>query len=157
MKSTKLLTGLLALLGFQMQSCRILGDEPDEYGCPYTTYKTSGSVKDTDGRTIEGADVNVKIAGILTPKDSLAEKPDTLWHTEGKSVSNRKGLYETKQGGERGYRFEEAIHVEIITNKNGYESDTIRKEMKEKDFRRESGKTWETILSQVVNVVLKKK
>lgn len=156
MKSTKLLTGLLALLGFQMQSCRILGDEPDEYGCPYTTYRTHGTVKDSNGRVVEGANVNVKIASIRANKDSLSERSDTLWQTKGMSVSNRKGQYETRQRSDSYYP-EQNTHIEIITDKNGYESDTIRKEMSMKDFNRESGKDWETILSYVADVVLKKK
>ena len=53
MKATKLIGGLLAILGFQMQSC--------EYGCPYTTYKTQGTVVDEKGDKIKGAEVKLKI------------------------------------------------------------------------------------------------
>ena len=66
MKSSKILAGILAMLGFQMQSC--VGT--DEYGCPYTTYKTNGTVKDENGNKVQGAEVSVK-ADVIVEKESI--------------------------------------------------------------------------------------
>lgn len=147
MRSSKLFAGLLALLGLQMQSC--------EYGCPYTTYKTHGTVRDENGNKIKGAEVNVKIES----------RPDSLYYSNrdktpiisSKTVlSDRKGKYETT------YKDYDEINnfklsFEVITNKDGYQPDTIRKEAKKTDFKYKDGDAWETIATHEINVTLKKK
>lgn len=146
MKSSKLIAGLLALLGLQMQSC--------EYGCPYTTYKTTGTVQDENGNKIKGAEVTV----------SIESRPDTLnYYNKDKDpiissktvLSDRKGKYETTH---KDYDEIDDVKLtfEVITNKDGYQPDTIRKEAKKTDFKYRDGEAWETIVTHEINVVLKK-
>lgn len=148
MKVTKLIGGLLAILGFQMQSC--------EYGCPYTTYKTHGTVVDEKGDKIKGAEVKVKIE---SRPDSISylsiDKPHPVTSTK-TAVSDRKGKYETthKDLDDIG---NVKLNYEVITNKDGYQPDTIRKEVKKTDFKYRDEDTWETIATQEINIVLNKK
>lgn len=156
MKSTNLLTGLLALLGFQLQSCDIY-EGTDAYGCPYSTFKTKGTVKDSQGNKIQDAKVLVKIDGIVTKEDSTGVKTDTIWSSNRITYSDRKGVYENNQRGEDSYLLNEVLHFDVITEKEGYESDTIHKEVKRSELKKEKGAEWETLRSQEINVVLKKK
>lgn len=149
MKLTKLLTWLLTILGFQMLSCT--GE--DEYGCPYTTYKTSGTVEDENGNKIQGAEVNVKIDAIIEKRDSSGTYNDTINRTVQTTFSDKKGHYETNHGDLNGYN---ALSYEVITKKDGYEPDTIRKEVNRSDFRFKRSGDWETIASHEINIVLKK-
>ncbi len=150
MKSYKILAGILAVLGFQAQSC--VGT--DEYGCPYTTYKTHGTVQDEKGNKIKGAEVNVKI-DVIVEKQDLAEKyKDTINLPIRSAVSDKKGRYETTHGDFDRY---ESLNYEVVTNKDGYEPDTIRKEVKRSDFKFKNGDDWETVATHEINVTLKRK
>ena len=150
MKSSKLFAGFLAILGFQMQSC--VGT--DEYGCPYTTYKTHGTVQDDEGNKIKGAEVNVKIDVIVEKQDMANTYKDTINLPIQTTVSDKKGKYETYHGDLDHY---ESLNYEIITNKDGYEPDTFRKESQRSDFKFKSGDDWETVATQEINITLKKK
>lgn len=146
MKSSKLFAGLLALLGLQMQSC--------EYGCPYTTYKTHGTVQDENGNKIKGAEVNVKIES--RPNSPYYSNRDTAPIISSRTVlSDRKGKYETTH---KDYDEIDDVKLsfEVITNKDGYQPDTIRKEAKKTDFKYKDGDAWETIATHEINIVLKK-
>ncbi len=147
MKATKLIGGLLAILGFQMQSC--------EYGCPYTTYKTHGTVVDEKGDKIKGAEVKVKIESHPDTLHLSIDKSHPVISTK-TAVSDRKGKYETthKDLDDIG---NVKLNYEVITNKDGYQPDTIRKEVKKTDFKYRDEDTWETIATQEINIVLKKK
>lgn len=159
MKSTKLLSSLLALLGFQMQSC--IGDliGSDEYGCPYTTFKTNGTVKDENGHNIQNAKVHVNIDGVVSNTDSTGTTTnDTVSHLEKSGTTNRSGVYDIRVEGEGVYHRGATLHYEVITEKDGYESDTTHNQVKREDLSREKGKDdWETILSHGINVTIKKK
>lgn len=147
MKATKLIGGLLAILGFQMQSC--------EYGCPYTTYKTHGTVVDEKGDKIKGAEVKVKIESHPDTLHLSIDKSHPVISTK-TAVSDRKGKYETthKDLDDIG---NVKLNYEVITNKDGYQPDTIRKEVKKTDFKYRDEDTWETIATHEINIVLKKK
>ena len=157
MKATKLLPWLLAILGFQIQSCTE-GEEitPDEYGCPYTTYKTHCSVQDENGNKIQDAKGNVKIDAVVERTDSIDVHSDTIWHAKESVMSDRRGNYETRKSGES-LNSNATYHYEVITQKDGYAPDTIHKEVKGKDLNLERGGEWETITSQEINVILKRK
>ena len=89
MKSSKILARILAMLGFQMQSC--VGT--DEYGCPYTTYKTNGTVKDENGNKVQGAEVSVKVDVIAEKKNHYGEKSkDTIPQPTQTVYTNKKGI-----------------------------------------------------------------
>ena len=95
MTSSKILAGILAMLGFQMQSC--VGT--DEYGCPYTTYKTNGTVKDENGNKVQGAEVSVKADVIVEKENIYGEKSkDTISRPIQTVYSNKKGVYEVSHG-----------------------------------------------------------
>ena len=153
MNLTKLLSWLLAILGFQMLSCT--GE--DEYGCPYTTYKTSGTVKDESGNNLQGAKVNVKI-------DVITERQDYMGGQHGDSIcldpqtasTDKKGHYETSHRDLDNHKYKK-LKYEVITNKDGYTPDTIRKEVNKSDFRFKSSGDWETTATHEINIVLKKK
>lgn len=147
MKATKLIGGLLAILGFQMQSC--------EYGCPYTTYKTHGTVVDEKGDKIKGAEVKVKIESHPDTLHLSIDKSHPVISTK-TAVSDRKGKYETthKDLDDIG---NVKLNYEVITNKDGYQPDTIRKEVNKTDFKYRDEDTWETIATHEINIVLKKK
>lgn len=152
MKPTKLLTWLLTLLGFQMLSCT--GE--DEYGCPYTTYKTTGTVKDESGNKIQGAEVNVKIEAIIERQDySGVLHGDTISLDPQTASTDKKGHYETSHRNLDNYNYK-TLKYEVITNKDGYKSDTIRKDVSKSEFRFRSTRDWETTASHEINIVLKK-
>lgn len=157
MKTTKILTWLLAILGFQMQSCTEEEKEGrEEYGCPYTTYKTHGTVKDENGNKIQDAKVSVKIDAVVETTDSIGVQSDTIWHSKESVMSDKRGNYETRRSGE--YLNNYAIyHYEVITDKDGYATDTIRKAVEGKDLKLEDGGKWESVIRQEINIVLKKK
>lgn len=156
MKTTKILTWLLAILGFQMQSCTEEEVAPDEYGCPYTTYKTHGTVKDENGNKIQDAKVSVKIDAVVETTDSIGVQSDTIWHSKESVMSDKRGNYETRRSGE--YLNNYAIyHYEVITDKDGYAPDTIRKAVEGKNLKLEDGGKWESVIRQEINIVLKKK
>lgn len=156
MKSTKLLSGILALLGFQLQSCDVF-EGTDAYGCPYTTFKTKGTVKDSRGNKLQNAKVSVKIDAVVTKEDSTGVKRDTLWKVNGECYTNRKGEYEVSRGVDDDYYPVEKLHYTVITEKEGYESDTTHEEFKIQELKKEKDKEWETIRSLDINVILKKK
>lgn len=147
MKSSKILAAVLAVLGFQMQSC--------EYGCPYTTYKTHGTVMDENGNKIKGAEVKVKIESRPDSLHLSIDKTHPVISTK-TAMSDRKGKYETthKDLDDIG---NVKLNYEVITNKDGYQPDTIRKEVKKTDFKYRDEDTWETIATHEINIVLKKK
>lgn len=152
MKPTKLLTWLLTLLGFQMLSCT--GE--DEYGCPYTTYKTSGTVKDESGNKIQGAEVSVKIDAIIEKKDySGVLDVDTISLEPKTASTDKKGHYETTHRDLDNYNYK-TLKYEVITNKIGYKSDTIRKDVNKSDFRFKNTGEWETTATHETDIVLKK-
>ena len=154
MKTSKLFTAFLAILGFQTQSCTEVEEAPDEYGCPYTTFKTNGTVQDENGNKIKGAEVNVNINVIIEKEDSTgATHNDTIGHFNKASVSDKKGNYEVAMRGDGYGKF----YYEVITNKDGYEPDTIRKEVQSKDLEHLKEGTWGTILKNKIDIVLKKK
>lgn len=155
MKATKLLTWLLAILGFQMQSCTEEEVAPDEYGCPYTTYKTHGSVQDENGNKIQDAKVNVKIDAIVEVTDSIGVHRDTIWQAKESAMSDRRGNYETRRSQEH-LNGNTIYQYEVITHKDGYAPDTIRNEVKGKDLNLENGGDWETIVTHEINVTLKR-
>lgn len=77
---TKLLTGLLVLLGFT--SCDYLFTGPAEYGCPYTDFKAKGAVISEDNEPIKGIRVVVSTDRGYTT--------DTIYtDTEGKYASKK--------------------------------------------------------------------
>ena len=147
MKSSKILAAVLAVLGFQMQSC--------EYGCPYTTYKTQGTVVDEKGDKIKGAEVKVKIESHPDTLHLSIDKTHPVISTK-TAMSDRKGKYETthKDLDDIG---NVKLNYEVITNKDGYQPDTIRKEVKKTDFKYRDEDTWETIATHEINIVLKKR
>jgi putative lipoprotein (rSAM/lipoprotein system) len=147
MKSSKILAAVLAVLGFQMQSC--------EYGCPYTTYKTQGTVVDEKGDKIKGAEVKVKIESRPDSLHLSIDKTHPVISTK-TAMSDRKGKYETthKDLDDIG---NVKLNYEVITNKDGYQPDTIRKEVKKTDFKYRDEDTWETIATHEINIVLKKR
>ena len=78
-----------------MQSC--VGT--DEYGCPYTTYKTNGTVKDENGNKVQGAEVSVKADVIVEKENIYGEKfKDTISQPIQTVYSNKKGVYEVSHG-----------------------------------------------------------
>ena len=152
MNLTKLLSWLLAILGFQMLSCT----GTDEYGCPYTTYKTTGTVKDESGNKIQGAEVSVKIDAIVEKKDySGVLHGDTISLDPQTASTDKKGHYETSHRNLDNYNYK-TLKYEVITNKDGYKSDTIRKDVNKSEFRFKSTGDWETTASHEINIVLKK-
>ena len=156
MKTTKILTWLLAILGFQMQSCTEEEDGREEYGCPYTTYKTHGTVKDENGNKIQDAKVSVKIDTVVETTDSIGVQSDTIWHSIESVMSDKRGNYETRRSGVH-LNGDAIYHYVVITDKNGYLPDTIRKEVKGMDLKFEKGGDWETIAKNEINVTLKRK
>lgn len=149
MKSSKILTGILAVLGFQSQSC--VGT--DEYGCPYITYKIKGSVQDANGHKIPDAEISVKVDGIVERRDSLGVAyKDTISDPVQTLFSNKKGDFETTIP----YNFESYL-FEIITNKDGYEPDTIHRNAEWKDFSTKKVGEWETLATYNIGITLKKK
>ncbi len=152
MNLTKLLSWLLAILGFQMLSCT----GTDEYGCPYTTYKTTGTVKDESGNKIQGAEVSVKIDAIVEKKDyNGVLHSDTISLDPQTASTDKKGHYETSHRNLDNYNYK-TLKYEVITNKDGYKSDTIRKDVNKSEFRFKSTGDWETTASHEINIVLKK-
>ena len=156
MKSTRLVAWLLALLGFQMQSCTEETEEPPMYGSPYTTYKTRGTVLDENGNKIQDAKVNVRIDAIIEQKDSTGVHRDTIWHSNETVLSNRRGKYETMRAGED-LSYDRSYIYEVVTNKDGFAPDTIHKEVKGNELKLEQGNKWESIATQEIDIVLKKK
>lgn len=153
MKLTKLLSWLLTLLGFQMLSCT----GADEYGCPYTKYKTTGTVKDESGNKIQDAKVNVKIDVITEKQDYMGGLyGDTISQDPQTASTDKKGHYETSHRDLDNYKYKK-LKYEVITNKDGYTPDTIRKEVNKSDFRFKSSGDWETTATHEINIVLKKK
>ncbi|MEE1084413.1 MAG: radical SAM-associated putative lipoprotein [Paludibacteraceae bacterium] len=148
MKKSGLFAALLAMLGLQLQSC--------EYGCPYTTFKTDGNVQDEKGDNIKDAKVSVKIDIITENQDPTGRRPDTIKCGKQTVFTNRKGHYETTHKDIDDVDFK-TVNYEVITNKDGYEPDTIRKEVNKSEIRFKDGDTWETIVSHKINIVLKKK
>ncbi len=147
MKKSGLFAALLAMLGLQMQSC--------EYGCPYTTFKTNGTVQDENGNDIKDAKVSVKIDIITDKLDPAERHPDTIKCGKQTVFTNRKGHYETTHKDIDDVDFKK-VNYEVITDKDGYEPDTIRKEVNKSEIRFKDGDTWETIASHKINIVLKK-
>ena len=147
MKSSKILAAVLAVLGFQMQSC--------EYGCPYTTYKTHGTVMDENGNKIKGAEVKVKIESRPDSLHLSIDKTHPVISTK-TAMSDRKGKYETthKDLDDIG---NVKLNYEVITNKDGYQPDTIHKEAKMEDLKYRDEGAWETIATHEINIVLKKR
>ncbi|MEE1063241.1 MAG: radical SAM-associated putative lipoprotein [Paludibacteraceae bacterium] len=153
MKLTKLLSWLLTLLGFQMLSCT----GTDEYGCPYTTYKTSGTVTDESGNKIQGAKVNVKIDVIKERQDYMGgQYGDSIGLDPQTASTDKKGHYETSHRDLDNYNYKK-LKYEVITDKDGYTPDTIRKEVNKSDFRFKDTGDWETTATHEINIVLKKK
>ena len=128
MKASKFLYWLLAILGFQMQSCAEEVETREEYGCPhirFKEFKTNGIVQDKNGNKIQNAEVNLKINAIIESSDSISTSNDTFNIPVQTTVSDKNGFYEIVHN-VKGDKYD----YEIITNKEGYESDTIRKEVK---------------------------
>ena len=147
MKRSGLFAALLAMLGLQMQSC--------EYGCPYTTFKTNGTVQDENGNNIKDAKVSVEIDIITENQSSTGKHPDIK--CDKKTVfTDKKGHYETTHKDIDDVDFK-TVNYEVITNKDGYNPDTIRKEVNKSELRFKDGDTWETIVFHKINIVLKKK
>lgn len=160
MKTSKLFAALLAILGFQVQSCTKEDDgnnggSSEEYGCPYTTFRTNGTVQDENGNKIEGAKVNVNINVIIEKQDSIGTHKDTIINFSDSSFSNKRGNYEVATRGDRGYY--DNYNYEVITNKDGYEPDTIRKDVQTKDLEQEKEGRWGTSIKNKIDIVLKKK
>lgn len=147
MKKSGLFAALLAMLGLQMQSC--------EYGCPYTTFKTNGTVQDENGNNIKDAKVSVKIDIITEDHDPAGSRPDTIKCNRQIVTTDRKGYYETTHKDIDDIDFK-TVNYEVITNKDGYKPDTIREEVNKSEIRFKDGDTWETIASHKINIVLKK-
>lgn len=147
MKSTKLYIGLLAVLGFQMQSCRY---ETEEYGCPHTTFKTTGTVKDENGNKIEGAEVSVRIESIESDPTRNEEKANRT------AISDKNGNYQVEDGRCDGISHYEKLQYEVITKKDGYKPDTIIKEVRKEDLKFKKVDSWDKSTTQEINVVLKK-
>lgn len=160
MKTSKLFAALLAILGFQVQSCTKEDDgnnggSSEEYGCPYTTFSTNGTVQDENGNKIEGAEVNVNINVIIERQDSTGTtRNDTIDHLSNSSFSNKKGNYEVAIGGNP---YQATLNYEVITNKDGYEPDTVRKEVQSKDLEQVKEGKWGTTIKNKIDIVLKKK
>lgn len=154
MRKSNLIAGLLAILGFQAQSC--VGT--DEYGCPYTTYKTNGTVKDEKGNKVQGAEISVK-ADVIVEKESIygEKSKDTISQPIQTVYSNKKGEYEVSHGDLLDGFGNKSINYEVITNKDGYEPDTIRKEANKSDFKYKHVGDWENVATQEIDITLKKK
>ncbi len=62
MKTTKIITGLLTLLGFSATqvSCIMYGPPADEYGSPRADFELKGKVVNEAGAPIEGIEVSAK-------------------------------------------------------------------------------------------------
>ena len=160
MKTSKLFAALLAILGFQVQSCTKEedgngGGSSEEYGCPYTIFRTNGTVQDENGNKIEGAKVNVNINVIIEKQDSIGTHKDTIINFSDSSLSNKRGIYEVATRGDRGYYAN--YNYEVITNKDGYEPDTIRKDVQTKDLEQKKEGRWGTSIKNKIDIVLKKK
>ncbi|MBE6328238.1 MAG: hypothetical protein E7077_14530 [Bacteroidales bacterium] len=147
MKLAKITTWLLAILGFQMQSCRY---ETEEYGCPHTTFKTTGTVKDENGNKIGGAEVNVKIETIV----NRPEEPEVKANKS--TLSDNNGAYQVSDGRCDGIDRYETLQYEVITRKDGYKPDTIIKEVRKEDLKFKKVDSWDKSTTQEINVVLKK-
>lgn len=52
------LSGLVGLLGFSFTACE--KNDMVEYGCPSATYTVKGKVTNTDGKPINGIEINVR-------------------------------------------------------------------------------------------------
>lgn len=154
MKLTKIYAGILALLGFQMQSCdkekEIIGT--DEYGCPYTVYKTKGSVKDQNGNNVADANVEVNIKAVYELNDSIVADV-----SKGTAQSNSNGIYEVRSNEDMPTYSNANYRYEVITNKEGYDTDTTILDKPSKDITIEHEGEWGAIIEQEINVVLKKK
>lgn len=155
MNTSKLFAAFLTVLGFHTQSCTKIEEAPDEYGCPYTIFKTNGTVQDENGNKIEGAKVNVNINIIVERQDSTGiTRNDTVDHFSDSSISDKKGIYEVNA---RGNIYNTTFNYEVITDKDGYEPDTIRKDVQTKDLEQEKEGRWGTSIKNKIDIVLKKK
>ncbi len=149
MSKSKLYVWLLAVLGFQMQSCRAF--EEEEYGCPYTRFRTNGIVQDENGNKIQGAEVNVKIESIESDPNRNEEKANKT------VISDKNGNYIIEGGGCDGISHYEKLQYEVITKKDGYKPDTILKEIKKEELKFKKDDTWEKSTEQKIDITLKKK
>ena len=149
MNKSKLYVWVLAILGFQMQSC--IDDSTEEYGCPYTRFRTNGIVQDENGNKIQGAEVNVKIESIASTPDRNEEKAN------GTVISDKNGNYIIEGGGCDGISHYEKLQYEVITKKDGYKPDTILKEIKKEELKFKKDDTWEKSTEQKIDITLKKK
>lgn len=149
MSKSKLYVWLLAVLGFQMQSCRAF--EEEEYGCPYTRFKTNGFVQDENGNKIQGAEVSVRIESIESDPNRNEEKAN------GTAISDKNGNYQVVDGRCDGISHYEQLQYEIITKKDGYKPDTILKEIKKEELKLKKEGTWEKSTEQKIDIVLKKR
>ena len=84
------------------------------------------------------------------------------WNTEVSIVKensldyyNKRGNYEVATRGDRGYY--DNYNYEVITNKDGYEPDTISKDVQTKDLEQEKEGRWGTSIKNKIDIVLKKK
>lgn len=150
MSKSKLYAWILSILGFQMQGCDFT--ETEEYGCPHTTFRTSGTVKDENGNYIQDAEVKVKIKAVNSsrPNDSETKANSSV-------ISDNKGAYQTSDGKCDGINNYEKLQYEVITNKTGYKPDTIIKEIKKEDLKFKKDDSWKKSTNQEVNIVLKRK
>lgn len=80
---TKLLAGLLVLLGFTSCEDLFTGTGPAEYGCPYTDYKVKGTVVSED---------NEPIVGIRVVVSTWSNTTDTIY-TDAEGKYSSKELY----------------------------------------------------------------
>lgn len=160
MKSTKFLTWILAILGFQMQSCGD-GEEiggREEYGCPYTKFRTHGTVKDETGNAIQDAEVKVNIDAIvrIEGNDSTGAKDTVVWNANQTSNSDKNGNYSIDNEAP-GIVKHSTYRYEVIASKDGYTPDTMYNDVKEEDLKYESEGSWGGICKEKINLILKKK
>lgn len=110
MNLKKIYVALLGLLGVQMQSCEVVGE--DEYGCPYIEYEyeASGTVKDEEGKAVEKAHVTFDVG-----PDQNGDYNIKLLETS----TNEEGVYRASV--RKGYT---PSGWRIITEKEGFKPDT---------------------------------
>lgn len=138
----RMMSGVLALLGFTSCEGLGLGDEPCEYGQPYAKYEIKGKVVDTQQQAISNARIIVKHLEQKSDELFPYAHPDTVY-----TQKNGEYIYENRGTNYGRFRV-------VCEDPSGtYKADSTVVEMKPT-----GGKGWyEGSDSKVENFELKKK
>lgn len=126
----RLLSGALVLLGFTSCSDE-LGEEPCEYGTPYSKFLVKGTVTSEEDEPLKGIQVIVREAW-----DNNIHIADTVYTDE-------KGEFRTEELGAAGIGQQQVYFHDIDGEENGgaFRSDSVQ--IKEMDANKlEEGKDW---------------